>query len=135
MLATSYWVFSSPPESEANVLSPMWSTFPELKSPFTPSSEVSGDLLQNHSLDTDRLEGGPERLQPQPQTCLKGVKPQSSRLYSSPSCQLGMPGCSSRVCVCLCLCVGYVCSPDSSIRELENIMAVCLIEHQSAVPW
>ena len=127
MLATSYWVFSSPPESEANVLSPMWSTFPELKSPFTPSSEVSGDLLQNHSLDTDRLEGGPERLQPQPQTCLKGVKPQSSRLYSSPSCQLGMPGCSSRVCVCLCVCAWMlesyvcVCAPGCSSR-----VCVCL---------
>ena len=122
MLATSYWVFSSPPESEANVLSPMWSTFPELKSPtFTYSSEVSGDLLQNHSLDTDRLEGGPERLQPQPQTCLKEVKPQSSRLYSSSSCQLGMPGCSSHMCVWWG--ERYVCSPDSSIRELENVMA------------
>ena len=109
-------------------LSRNWNPQPSLN-----SSEVSGDLLQNHSLDTHRLEGGPERLQPQPQTCLKEVKPQSSRLYSSSSCQLGMPGCSSHMCVWWG--EQYVCSPDSSIQELENVMAVCLIEHQSAVPW
>ena len=34
--ATSYWVFSSPLESEANVLSPMWCTFLELKSSCLP---------------------------------------------------------------------------------------------------
>lgn len=161
MLATSYWVFSSPPESEANVLSPMRVHFPGTEIPIhsllRKFQAICSKISLRHRPPWGRAWEAPAATSNVP----KGVN-YYSRLYLGSAVNLNawmFESCvrvsvcvcawmlesyvcvcvcldvRKWVCVCVCVCVGYVCSPDSSIRELENIMAVCLIEHQSAVPW